>query len=200
MIALQLALPSQHRLDLELAPGQCGRVALDAEAGELHDQLTTALLTALPPRKDSPLPPTAHLCSAGGLLSNLRVWENITLVVCYHQQRPAPVFEAAVRQALQRLLVPEVQWPDFLGATVAQLTPVQRKQAGLLKILLHQPSLVVVEHDFFEDVSAGHVEHWLSLLCADNRAVLVLSAASLPGQGPVFRLHPPAGAAHHPVT
>jgi len=81
----------------------------------------------------------------GGLISNLKVWENIALPVWYHKGVPPLKIEARVADLLTRLGFE----PEGLAAYVARLPgdlPVHEKQLiALVRALLMDPELMVYE-------------------------------------------------------
>jgi ABC-type iron transport system FetAB ATPase subunit len=85
----------------------------------------------------------AFLAAAGGLLSNLNAWENIILpLACHHPERVRGI--AAEVHALVTELggVPEM----LLGKLPEEMTPLEKKITGFVRILLEAPDLVLVEN------------------------------------------------------
>ena len=85
----------------------------------------------------------AFLAAAGGLLSNLSAWENIVLPLgCHHPQRLQGI--AVEVDALVSELggVPKV----LLGKLPEEMTLLEKKLTGFVRILLEAPDLVLVEN------------------------------------------------------
>lgn len=123
----------------------------------------------------------------GGLVSNLKVWENVTLPLWYHTHRDAAETERSVEYWLEMLGLTADDWADFMAAAPSRLEPWQRKLAGLLRGLVQMPRVLVVDAMVFEDVKARLVTRWITALetfAAQERAVLVLTdkATMLPLQ------------------
>ncbi len=123
----------------------------------------------------------------GGLISNLKIWENITLPLWYHTKRDVAETERSVVYWLEKLGMEPESFAEFMAAPPFRLVPWQRKQAGLLRVLVQMPRVLVIDAVLFEDVSARQVSRWIKALedfSAQERAVLVLAdkATMLPLQ------------------
>jgi phospholipid/cholesterol/gamma-HCH transport system ATP-binding protein len=121
--------------------------------------------------------------AAGGLISNLKVWENITLPLWYHNNRQPVITEESVARWLSAVGMKEQNWEKFMASPVAQLNQYERKLAGLLRGLMQSPQLLVIDADLFDEVDKSKTASWISALErfsqeADNRAVLVVANAS----------------------
>jgi ABC-type iron transport system FetAB ATPase subunit len=107
-------------------------VLLGAEVDALSIQERIALRARL-----------AFLGAAGGLLSNLNAWENILLPLgCHHPQRVPGI--AAEAHALIKELGGAPQM--LLGKLPEEMTPLEKKITGFVRILLEAPDLVLVEN------------------------------------------------------
>jgi len=84
----------------------------------------------------------AFLGAAGGLLSHLNAWENIILPLgCHHPERLQGI-AVEVHALVARLgAAPE----KLLGKLPEEMTPLEKKTAGFVRILLEAPDLVLVE-------------------------------------------------------
>src|SRR5512146_44437 len=103
--------------------------------------------------------------AAGGLISNLKAWENVTLPLWYHgKRRQVRETEAAVAALLGELGVVRPEWERFMGSPAARLTPIERKLAGLMRGLLLQPTLLVLDASLFDEVDSERVETWIAAL------------------------------------
>lgn len=121
----------------------------------------------------------------GGLISNLKVWENITLPLWYHSRREAAESEQRVRDWCKVLGVEPDALAEFMAAAPASIEPWQRKLAGLLRALVQMPRVLVVDAVVFEDVKARLASCWIAALeayAAQGRTVLVIAdkATTLP--------------------
>ncbi len=107
-------------------------VLLGAEVNALSLEERTALRARL-----------AFLASAGGLLSNLDAWENIILPLgCHHPERLQGI-AVEVRALITELgAAPEL----LLAKLPEEMTPLERKITGFVRILLEAPDLVLVEN------------------------------------------------------
>lgn len=125
--------------------------------------------------------------AAGGLISNLKVWENITLPSWFHNGRQLSTTEETVARWLTELKLDEQDWEKFMASPAARLKPWERKLAGLLRGLLQAPQILVIDAALFDEVDEARIQVWIKALEkfageADNRAVLVIanSNTSLP--------------------
>ena len=80
------------------------------------------------------------VAAGGGLVSNLKAWENLVLPAQYHRRIPATKLEAAGIAALERVGYqgPRMALPGLMNL-------LQRKQVGLARALLLDAELMVYE-------------------------------------------------------
>jgi ABC-type ATPase involved in cell division len=125
------------------------------------------------------------VAGSGGLISNLKVWENITLPLWYHAQRQAEETEQNILLWLNAFGLEPEFFAEFMAAPPYSIEPWQRKLAGLLRALVQMPRVLVVDAVLFEDIKARIARNWMMALetyAAQGRAVLVLAdkATTLP--------------------
>ncbi|HEY6094391.1 MAG TPA: ATP-binding cassette domain-containing protein [Gallionellaceae bacterium] len=124
--------------------------------------------------------------AAGGLISNLKAWENVTLPLWYHgKRRQLSETEAAIAVLLGELGMPQAEWERFMASPAARLSPPERKLAGLMRGLLLEPDLLVVDAGLFDEVESNKVQLWIAALekfvrAAEPRAVLAVAHAPSP--------------------
>lgn len=117
----------------------------------------------------------------GGLISNLRIWENVTLPLWYHAGRDAVETERSVKHWLDMLGLEQEEFARFMAAQPYGVEPWQRKLAGLLRALVQMSPVLVVDAALFEDISARLAGCWITALescAAEGRAVLVIADKS----------------------
>jgi phospholipid/cholesterol/gamma-HCH transport system ATP-binding protein len=119
--------------------------------------------------------------ASGGLISNLKAWENITLPLWFHTSRQVLATEEAVARWLSELKLDKQEWEKFMASPAARLKPWERKLAGLLRGLIQAPQLLVVDAALFDDEDETRIQAWIKALEkfvseADNRALLVISS------------------------
>jgi len=120
----------------------------------------------------------AWVASNGGLISNLKIWENVTLPMWYHSSRDVSETEQRVLHWLEILGLAVNEYSEFMAAQPSSLESWQRKLAGLLRALMQMPRVLVVDSIVFEDVKSRLVECWTNALGAyasEGRSVLVLA-------------------------
>lgn len=127
------------------------------------------------------------IAAHGGLINNLKIWENITLPLWYHGEREPDAVEQLVAHWLQTLGMEPSQWADFMANTPARLSAEQRKVAGLLRGLVQAPSLLVIKAGLWLEVAQPVQDQWNAALekfvhAEKNRAILIVAegAISLP--------------------
>lgn len=121
--------------------------------------------------------------AAGGLISNLKAWENITLPLWYHSIVQTISTEETVARWLLELQMEQQEWEIFMASPAARLSQRERKMAGLLRGLVQAPKLLVVDAELFDEVDAASVKVWVMILEkfvreSNDRAVLVVASAS----------------------
>ena len=85
----------------------------------------------------------AFLAAAGGLLSNLNAWENIILPLgCHHPERLQGIAVEVHSLVTELGGAPEM----LLGKLPEEMTLLEMKITGFVRILLEAPDLVVVEN------------------------------------------------------
>jgi ABC-type transporter Mla maintaining outer membrane lipid asymmetry ATPase subunit MlaF len=85
----------------------------------------------------------AFLAAAGGLLSNLNAWENIILPLgCHHPERLQGIAAEVYPLVTELGAAPE----SLLGKLPEEMTPLEKKITGFVRILLEAPDLVLVEN------------------------------------------------------
>ena len=118
----------QVRLILGFARPVAGRLTvLDLEPGAASEKALIALRRRI-----------AVLFPTGGLVSNLKVWENLVLPLEYHASCGQEEIEARGVAALGR-----VGYEGGLMELPAHLSLYQRKQVGLARAMLTEPSLLI---------------------------------------------------------
>jgi len=121
----------------------------------------------------------------GGLISNLKIWENVTLPLWYHEKREENETEQNVTHWLGALGMEQDAFAEFMAASPFSSELWQRKLAGLLRALVQMPTVLVVDAVVFENVKEHWAHSWITALeayAAQGHAVLVIAdkATALP--------------------
>ena len=121
----------------------------------------------------------------GGIIGNLKAWENITLPLWYHGKRTPAATEEIVGRWLHAVEPNRREWTDFMACPSARLEARDRKLAGLLRGLVLAPKLLVVDADLFDNIAQADCHSWMAALEifvqeANDRAVLVVSDGTVP--------------------
>ncbi|HQS59303.1 MAG: hypothetical protein B7Y56_13775 [Gallionellales bacterium 35-53-114] len=176
---LSFSLTAGETRVLKLATPEAKLTFIDLVMGELAPLAGEILLSGQLPEM-SKRGSIGWVPAAGGLISNLKTWENITLPLWYHSMVQGDATEETVARWLQELQLDQQEWEKFMASPVARLNPWERKMAGLLRGLLLAPKLLVVDAGVFEDVDAARAQIWITVLEkfvreAQDRAVLAVS-------------------------
>ncbi len=160
---LRLAGKEEKSAVIELAVGERA-----AEAGMIT--LDGTPLDAIPPGSVGWVP------ESGGLISNLKVWENVTLPAWYHGKRRVADTEEQAARWLAALGVEEQAGAPFMASPPGRLSTLERKRAGLLRGLLLAPRALVVDGAVFNGVPQEVRACWivaLERLVQEGGSVLV---------------------------
>ncbi len=100
----------------------------------------------------------------GGMISNLKVWENITLPGWYHAAKQKRKMEEVVAKWLG-VLVPDVtDWERFMASPVGKLRNSERKLAGIMRMLVTAPDLLVLDAALFDEVEEAKATRWREVI------------------------------------
>ena len=189
---LQLADKAEKDVIMDWAVGKiiCDEGTIEIVSGERRRAKAVAPAQQERRRRNDPVPLMWHslqvsrlgrvgwVAANGGLISNLKVWENVTLPLWYHAKRDAVETEQNVEYWLMQLGMEQPEFADFMAALPHSVEPWQRKLAGLLRALVQMPRVLIVDAGVFEDVKARLAQSWISALgvyASQGRAVLVLA-------------------------
>lgn len=121
----------------------------------------------------------------GGLISNLKTWENVTLPLWYHGKRRIAEAEERIAHWLAAMGFENEVSERFMASPAGHLTAVERKRAGLLRGLLLAPQVMVVDAALFDGLRPDTKASWAGLLDAyvrgtEGGSVLVAAAEGGP--------------------
>lgn len=197
---------SLRGLSLSLLPGQSARLTIAShdvksalfallagyrvpEAGRVR--LFGEELYVLPDEARVPLYRRAGFVpEQGGLISNLKAWENLLLPAAYHQGLDAVTAEARAVALWREAETDGADLREVMGKLPDRLTAFERRLVALIRALLPQPELLV--YDFLSSgLDAGSAARLYALtrrfhgekpgrvsvyLCADDAASAKLPA------------------------
>ena len=143
-VACKLVMESNHDVErmLQLLLGSAlperGEVALFGEAlSAVSEERALALFTRV-----------GIVWSGGGLVSNLKVWENILLPVMYHRGWEPSSCEGRVADLLRRLGVDENLVPGYLQSAPGELPVQMLRLLGCARAALMDPEVMIYESVF----------------------------------------------------
>lgn len=116
----------------------------------------------------------------GGLISNLKTWENVTLPLWYHGKRRIAAAEEAAAHWLAEMGLAGADAEQFMANPAGRLTATERKMAGLLRGLLLAPQVLVVDAALFDGLPQNMRSSWANVLDAfvhgaEDRSMLVVA-------------------------
>jgi len=162
---------------LQLASEAEKEAAIDVALGNRACDEGMVLLQGLPLRDGKP-GSIGWVAAYGGLISNLKVWENVTLPLWYHAGHAVAETEQRVAYWLSVLGMAEDERESYMEATPDRLGSSQRKLAGLLRGLVQMPLVLVVDVALFEGIAPRLIPVWTGALeayAAQGWAVLVVA-------------------------
>ncbi len=128
---------------------------------EMHDNKVTPMWQPL--RGSSP-GRVGWVAANGGLISNLKIWENVTLPLWYHGHREVKETEQNIMHWLGVLGLEQAAFAEFMAASPSAVEPWLRKLAGLLRALVQMPQVLVVDAEVFEGVKECLAGSWVKAL------------------------------------
>lgn len=84
----------------------------------------------------------------GGLISNLKAWENLVLPAWYHRGLRPPDVEQEVLKIFARLDQDEKSLREWLGLLPDQLLLQQRRAVAVARAMLMQPDIMIYDFTF----------------------------------------------------
>jgi ABC-type ATPase involved in cell division len=114
----------------------------------------------------------------GGLISNLKIWENVTLPLWYHAGYESVETEQEIVRWLGMLGVEQAEFERFMAAHPHAVELWQRKLAGLLRALVQKPAVLVVDAALLGNIKENFVQNWIMALetyAAEGGAVLLIA-------------------------
>jgi phospholipid/cholesterol/gamma-HCH transport system ATP-binding protein len=104
----------------------------------------------------------------GGLISNLKGWENLVLPAWYHRGRDAQALEAVAMMRFAALGFGEDTVAALMARLPDQLTPAQRRAIGLVRATLTEPPLMIYG-DLLSGLERDSVSRWASFAAQYQR-------------------------------
>ena len=84
----------------------------------------------------------------GGMISNLKAWENLVLPLWYHRHTPTPETEKQVANIFHRLGMEENALRASMGRLPDQLTLYEKRAFALARAMLMQPDVMIYDFTF----------------------------------------------------
>ena len=132
---------------------------------------------------------TGVVMENGGLISNLKVWENIILPVRYHTGISPQELEARVKELFAGLGMEESELQEMVGKLPGPLANHVKRLVAVVRSMLMEPRLMIY-NALFEGFASGKVERLIETTRSFHHAVpkrtslfLTADARTLDGVG-----------------
>ncbi len=179
MIDLAIGETDGGQGNIEIAQGDTGRDNMadifPQGGGKQDNEATPTIWQSLSASRPGRV---GWVAANGGLISNLKIWENVTLPLWYHAKREVIETEQSVTHWLGVLGMDQDAFAEFMAASPHSSELWQRKLAGLLRALVQMPQVLVVDAGVFEDVKEPLACSWITALeayAAQGHTVLVIA-------------------------
>jgi hypothetical protein len=135
-----------HRIELELDAGQRYRAIV-----------SRPLLKAQLMRKLGDTAPVAVVAARGGLIGNLKVWENLVLPIAYRGEARLDELETRAEKLFRDLGVLRERFAELCALLPERLTEFERRLAAFVRAMLAEPEIMVYD-GLFEGLTRAEIE------------------------------------------
>lgn len=122
-----------------------GRLSLELPAAERETLTDRLLADAYQQARQYKMRQPVWLAADGGLISNLKAWENTVLLASLRDDRFAAALEPEVAALVALLPEPPGGWSRLFAATAAALPLPEKRLIGLLRSILAKPELMLLD-------------------------------------------------------
>ena len=136
----------ERRLDLALNCGQRYRAIVARPA--LKAQLM---------RKLGETAPLAIVAARGGLIGNLKVWENLILPIAYRGEVRLDELEARAERLFRELGVLRGRFAELCALLPDRLSEFERRLAAFVRAMLAEPEIIVYD-GLFDGLSRAEID------------------------------------------
>ncbi len=161
--SLSFALAAGEIAVLEMASKESKTTLMELVVGEKVPAEGSILFCGKPLQAAAP-GTIGWVPASGGLIGNLKIWENVTLPLWYHGKRMPVATEETVQRWLAVLGLDTREWTDFMASPPTRLESTERKLAGLLRGLVQAPPLLVIDAALFDDLDQASGRLWMAAL------------------------------------
>jgi len=154
-----------NALEFETGSGMCYGI-LGVQASDV-----AVLQSQLPPA-----PTTAYVTSDGGLISNLRVGENLILPATYHSGAAPEEYEQRIVSILTACRYDSEAIGQLIAKLPADLSTFEKRLVGFMRAAILQPAVIVYD-SLWADLSAWEYEQVIgfdAILRSGNQDVVSL--------------------------
>jgi predicted ABC-type transport system involved in lysophospholipase L1 biosynthesis ATPase subunit len=136
----------ERRLDLDLDAGQRYRAIVPRPS--LKAQLLRKLAEAAP---------VAIVAARGGLIGNLKVWENLVLPIAYRGEARLDELETRAEKLFHDLGVLRERFALLCGLLPERLSEFERRLAAFVRAMLAEPQIMVYD-GLFDGLTRAEIE------------------------------------------
>ena len=136
-----------HRMDLTLNAGRRYRAVLGRPA--LKAQLM---------RRLGDLAPIGVVAGDGGLIGNLKVWENLVLPVTYLGATPLEELEARAESLFREFGILRARFAELCAALPDRLSAFERRLAAFVRAMLVEPEIMLYDR-LFDGLTRAEAEN-----------------------------------------
>ena len=136
----------ERRLDLVLNAGQRYRAIVPSPA--LKAQLV---------RKLGEAAPVAIVAARGGLIGNLKVWENLVLPIAYRGEVRLDELEVRAEMLFRSLGVLRERFAELCALLPDRLSEFERRLAAFVRAMLAEPEIIVYD-GLFDGLTRPEIE------------------------------------------
>lgn len=134
------------------------RLDLDLEAGRRYRAIVSRpSLRAQLLRKLGDLAPVAIVAARGGLIGNLKVWENLVLPIAYRGEARLDELEARAEKLFRDLGVLRERFAELCGLLPDRLSEFERRLAAFVRSMLAEPQIMVYD-GLFDGLTRAEIE------------------------------------------
>ncbi|HSC78829.1 MAG TPA: hypothetical protein VLC08_00620 [Chitinolyticbacter sp.] len=129
----------------------------------------------------------ASLDGSGGLVNNLRVWENLILPAWYHHAEPLARLEQVLLALFDEIGIDEGEAVKLCQGLPAALAREQKRELALVRAAMLEPCCLVVDGDWFGFLSYGRGLDCRALFDRLTQSAVTFVAAAYPPPVPGYR-------------
>jgi predicted ABC-type transport system involved in lysophospholipase L1 biosynthesis ATPase subunit len=134
------------------------RIELGLDAGQRYRAIVSRpSLKAQLMRKLGDTAPVAVVAARGGLIGNLKVWENLVLPIAYRGEARLDELETRAEKLFRDLGVLRERFAELCALLPERLTEFERRLAAFVRAMLAEPEIMVYD-GLFEGLTRAEID------------------------------------------